>query len=151
MYYVSWLNLLRRVLRLKWLHALMFPLLNTASRPLSTCFRSNYFDFVFRVFDFVFPTELSRSRTRSRIKIWKQKWLEYFPDRSRPLSSLGTWSPFGDRDGIKSFPASGDGDWNGDILISRVAEHSADPRRGCPRCHPWLFCYFSGWKIILLL
>ena len=64
-----WLNLLRRVLRLKWLHALMFPLLNTASRPLSTCFQSNYFDLIFHVFDFVFPTELSCSRTRFRIKI----------------------------------------------------------------------------------
>ena len=50
-----WLNLLRRVLRLKWLHALMFPLLNTASRPLSTCFRSNYFDFVFPCIRFRFP------------------------------------------------------------------------------------------------
>ena len=49
-----WLNLLRRVLRLKWLHALMFPLLNTASRPLSTCFRSNYFDFVFPCIRFRF-------------------------------------------------------------------------------------------------
>ena len=50
-----WLNLLRRVLCLKWLHALMFPLLNTASRPLSTCFRSNYFDFVFPCIRFRFP------------------------------------------------------------------------------------------------
>ena len=50
-----WLNLLRRVLRLKWLHELMFPLLNTASRPLSTCFRSNYFDFVFPCIRFRFP------------------------------------------------------------------------------------------------
>ena len=50
-----WLNLLRRVLRLKWLHALMFPLLNTASRPLSTCLRSNYFDFIFPCIRFRFP------------------------------------------------------------------------------------------------
>ena len=50
-----WLNLLRRVLRLKWLHELMFPLLNTASRPLSTWFRSNYFDFVFPCIRFRFP------------------------------------------------------------------------------------------------
>ena len=41
-----------------------------------------------RITDFVFPTELSRSRFRFRIKIWKQKWLGYFPDRSRPFSSL---------------------------------------------------------------
>ena len=50
-----WLNLLRRVLCLKWLHALMFPLLNTASRPLSTCFRSNCFDFDFPCIRFCFP------------------------------------------------------------------------------------------------
>ena len=56
-----------------------------------------------RITDFVFPTELSRFRFR--IKIWKRKWLGYFSDRSRPLSSLSSgiakpqtnydkWSPF---------------------------------------------------------
>ena len=34
---------------------LMFPLLNTASRPLSTCFRSNCFDFDFPCIRFRFP------------------------------------------------------------------------------------------------
>ena len=43
---------------------------------------------IFRITEFVFPTELSRFRFRFRIKIWKRKWLGYFPDRSRPLSSL---------------------------------------------------------------
>ena len=41
-----------------------------------------------RITDFIFPTELSRFRFRFRIKMWKQKWLGYFPDRSRPFSSL---------------------------------------------------------------
>ena len=44
-----------------------------------------------RITDFVFPTELSRSRFRFRIKIWKRKWSGYFPDRSWPLSSLPLW------------------------------------------------------------
>ena len=34
---------------------LMFPLLNTASRPLSICFRSNCFDFDFPCIRFRFP------------------------------------------------------------------------------------------------
>ena len=41
-----------------------------------------------RITDFVFPTEISRSYSRFRIKIWKRKWLGSFPDRSRPFSSL---------------------------------------------------------------
>ena len=45
-----------------------------------------------RITEFVFPTELFRFRFRFRIKIWKRKWLGYFPDRSRPLSSLSRTS-----------------------------------------------------------
>ena len=41
-----------------------------------------------RITNFVFPTELSRTRFRFRIKIWKRNWLEYFPDRFWPLSYL---------------------------------------------------------------
>jgi hypothetical protein len=37
-----------------------------------------------RISDFVFPTGVPVPE----YKIWKQKWLKCFPDRSRPLSSL---------------------------------------------------------------
>jgi len=79
-----WLNLLRRVLRLKWLHALMFPLLNTASRPLSTCFRSNYFDFVFPCIRFRFPDRALPFPHKNM----KTKVVRVFSRCFRPLSSL---------------------------------------------------------------
>ena len=93
-----WLNLLRRVLRLKWLHELMFPLLNTASRPLSTCFRSNYFDFVFPCIRFRFPDRALPFPYPFPHKNMKTKvvrvFSRLFPTVFIPIGAVGSRYPF---------------------------------------------------------